>query len=68
MLYDTLSSSDCACVCISCCVLCPAQIQCPNINVYCFRTRYVCTGNTLCMNIDVSVKAYLSSLRILQFY
>jgi len=68
MLYDTLSSSDCACVCISCCVPCAAQIQCRNINVYCSRNRYVCTGNGLCMNIDVSVKAYFSSLHISPCY
>jgi hypothetical protein len=68
VLYDTLSSSDCACVCISCCVLCAAQIPCSNAKVHCSRTRYVCTGNALCMNVDVSVKAYFSSLHISPLY
>lgn len=73
VLYDTLSSSDCACVCISRCVLCAAQMQCPNVKVHSYRTRYVCTANVctanaLCMNIVVSLKAYFSSLHISLFY
>jgi len=68
MLYDTRSSSDCACVCISCCVLCAAQTPCRTVNVHCSRTRYVCSGNALCMDIDVSVKTYFSSLHISPFY
>lgn len=56
------------CVCTSCCVLCAAQIPCRNVNLHCCRTRYVCTGNALCMNSDVSVKAYFSCLHISPFY
>jgi len=62
MLCVTLSSSDCTCVYK---LLCAAQIQCRNAHVLCCRKRYLCAGSALCMNIDVSLKAYFSSLHIL---
>jgi len=59
------------CVCVCVCVykpLCAAQIQCRSAHGQCCHTWYVCAGNALCMNIDVSVKAYFSSLHNLLFH